>query len=56
MTNRLFFRRERNQITGAWIEIDYNKWSDRGYAVAPRKGRGERKSHPFLRRHVRRRK
>lgn len=39
ITNRLFFRRERNQITGAWIEIDYNKWSDRGYAVAPRKGR-----------------
>ena len=41
---------------GAWIEMasSCGRWACR--TVAPRKGRGERKSHPFLRRHVRRRK
>lgn len=38
MTNRLFFRRERNQITGAWIEIkQVDRVRDLLY-VAPRKG------------------
>ena len=40
MTNRLFFRRERNQITGAWIEILGKLDGNNVYAiVAPRKGR-----------------